>query len=190
VPEVENGLVATPPTAGPPTPAALRVRVLGGLAVDGVDLGRLGSRKARTVLRRLALARGAPVPTDALIELVWPTGAPAEQLSVLASRARALLGPQRLPRTEAGYALLADWLDLDAAASSSPRRDGGSPRAAARRRGPPRPPPSRCSPRSSASPVPGCRSGRVGVARLSARGAVGPGAAPLVAQPPGRETLG
>src|SRR5438045_2649207 len=49
----------------------MRVRVLGGLAVEGVDLTRLGSRKARRVLARLALARGAPVSVDALIETVW-----------------------------------------------------------------------------------------------------------------------
>src|SRR5689334_9751293 len=71
--------------------ATVRVRVLGGLAVDGVDLTRLGSRKARRVLARLALARGAPVSADALVETVWgddPPSHPADQLSVLISRLR------------------------------------------------------------------------------------------------------
>ena len=37
----------------------LRVRVLGGLAIEGVDQAALGSRKQRRLLARLAVARGA-----------------------------------------------------------------------------------------------------------------------------------
>jgi len=36
--------------------------------VEGVDAPDLGSRKARTLVKVLALARGAPVPADAVIE--------------------------------------------------------------------------------------------------------------------------
>src|SRR4051794_20501490 len=96
----------------------LRVRVLGGLAVEGVDLTRLGSRKARRLLARLALARGAPVSVDALIDTVWgddPPSQPAEQLSVLISRLRSAMHTA-LPRTAAGYALEAGWLDVAALA--------------------------------------------------------------------------
>lgn len=113
----------------------VRVRVLGALAVEGVDLARLGSRKARRLLARLALARGRPVGTDALVELLWPDpdrpANPADQVSVLVSRTRAVLGADRLPRTSAGYALRADWLDLDAlaelAAEARRRLGAGSP---------------------------------------------------------------
>ncbi len=97
---------------------SMRVRVLGGLAVEGVDLTRLGSRKARRLLGRLALARGAPVGVDALVDTVWgdePPAQPAEQLSVLISRLRSTL-KTALPRTPAGYALTADWLDVTALA--------------------------------------------------------------------------
>jgi hypothetical protein len=92
--------------------------VLGGLAVEGVDLTRLGSRKARRLLARLALARGAPVSVDALIDTVWgddPPSQPAEQLSVLISRLRSAM-QTALPRTAAGYALDAGWLDVAALA--------------------------------------------------------------------------
>lgn len=94
--------------------AALSVRVLGELAVDGADLTRL-DRKARRLLRLLALARGSPVPTDALTDALWgddPPARPADQLAVLASRLRRELGKERVERTEAGYRLQADWLDL------------------------------------------------------------------------------
>jgi DNA-binding SARP family transcriptional activator/tetratricopeptide (TPR) repeat protein len=97
---------------------ALRVRVLGGLDVEGVDVVRLGSRKARTALARLALGRGATVPADELVEILW-TGQPkpqrpADQVSVLISRLRAVLGADTMPRVGRGYRLALDWLDRDA----------------------------------------------------------------------------
>jgi DNA-binding SARP family transcriptional activator/tetratricopeptide (TPR) repeat protein len=98
---------------------AVRVRVLGGLAVEGIDLSRLSSRKARRVLARLAVARGAPVAADALADVVWgddQPSHPADQLAVLVSRLRSLLGADRITRQPAGYVLHADWLDLAALA--------------------------------------------------------------------------
>ena len=96
----------------------VRVRLLGGLAIDGVDLAALGSAKARLLVRRLAVERGRPVSIDALVDLIWPAGGaparPADQLSVLVSRSRAVLGADAIIRTDAGYALAVDWLDLDA----------------------------------------------------------------------------
>lgn len=92
------------------------MRLLGGLVVEGFDERELGSRKGRTVLKALALGRGRPVPVDRLAEIVWAgeqPARPAEQLGVLVSRLRGVLGQDRLPRTDAGYALRADWLDLD-----------------------------------------------------------------------------
>jgi hypothetical protein len=41
---------------------------LGGLDVEGVDQRELGSRKARTLVKVLALGRGAPVSADAVVE--------------------------------------------------------------------------------------------------------------------------
>jgi len=97
----------------------VRVRVIGGFEVEGLDAPRLGSRKARTLLKMLALQRGRAVTVELLAERLWPDVAPAnptEQVRVLVSRLRGVLGAERLPRTDAGYALLADWLDLDALA--------------------------------------------------------------------------
>ncbi|HTW20906.1 MAG TPA: BTAD domain-containing putative transcriptional regulator [Mycobacteriales bacterium] len=97
----------------------LRVRLLGGLDIEGVDLGRLGSRKARVFIQRLAIARGRPVGVDTLVDVLWPEGdapaRPAAQLSVLASRCRAALGIDSVSRSDAGYALSMGWLDVSAA---------------------------------------------------------------------------
>jgi DNA-binding SARP family transcriptional activator len=98
----------------------LRVRLFGGFEIEGVDGHRLGSRKARTLLKLLALARGRPVAVDTIVDALWPEGTdaparPAEQVSVLVSRLRGGLGTERIPRTDAGYALVYDWLDVDAA---------------------------------------------------------------------------
>ena len=98
---------------------ALRVRVLGGFEVEGVDTPRLGSRKARILLKVLALARSKPVTIEFLSDCVWPESVPSrpgDQLSVLVSRLRSALGPDVLVRSEAGYSLTVEWLDVDAMA--------------------------------------------------------------------------
>jgi DNA-binding SARP family transcriptional activator len=98
-------------------PAWLRVRVLGPFEVEGVSAERLGSRKARTLLKVLALAQGQPVSVDRLVDAGWgaaPPARPADQVAVLVSRLRGVLGRDRLSRRDAGYALAFDWLDLDA----------------------------------------------------------------------------
>lgn len=97
-------------------PLTLRVRVLGELAVDGISTRTLGSRKARVVLKVLALQHGRSVSVDRLVEAVWPDALPAEpaaQLAVLVSRLRAALGRRRIRQGDAGYRLELDWLDLD-----------------------------------------------------------------------------
>jgi DNA-binding SARP family transcriptional activator len=100
------------------TASGLRVRLLGGLDIEGVDLADLGSRKARRLVKRLAVARGQVVSTDAIIDALWPDGdapaRPGDQVSVLVSRARALLGPSCVVRRDAGYALDVGWLDVAA----------------------------------------------------------------------------
>jgi DNA-binding SARP family transcriptional activator len=96
--------------------APLRVHLLGGLEVEGVDSRELGSRKARTLLKLLALARGAPVPAERLAEELWGDHQPArprDQVGVLVSRLRSLLGTERITRNDVGYALHADWLDVE-----------------------------------------------------------------------------
>ncbi len=95
----------------------LKVRLLGGLYIEGVDANALGSRKARTLLKVLALARGAPVSADALADYLWasdPPANPSEQIGVLVSRLRRALGAERVRRTDAGYSLVMDWLDVEA----------------------------------------------------------------------------
>ncbi|GAA3817225.1 ATP-binding protein [Nocardioides panacisoli] len=106
---------------------ALAVRVLGELTVDGADLSVV-DRKTRTLLQLLALARGRSVRTDALAEALWgdvPPARPADQVAVLASRLRRLLGRERVLRGDGGYRLAADWLDLlelDAVVTEAERR--------------------------------------------------------------------
>jgi DNA-binding SARP family transcriptional activator len=110
----------------------ISVRVLGGLAVDGVNARDFGSRKARRLIELLALGRGRPVPFDVLIEELWaerPPARPADQLAVLVSRLRALLGPEVIERRDSGYRLCYGRLDLDDLAGLTEeverRRDGG-----------------------------------------------------------------
>lgn len=92
----------------------LAVRVLGGLSVNAFDVAHL-DRKARSLLLLLALARGSPVPVDALVDALWgdiPPSRPHDQVAVLASRVRRLLGRSRVERSDQGYRLRADWIDL------------------------------------------------------------------------------
>ena len=95
---------------------SLSVRVLGEFSVDGLEPAALGSRKARTLLRLLALGRGGFVPVHAIIDGLWgdrPPSRPADQLSVLISRLRTALGRERLEHGDTGYRLHYDWLDAD-----------------------------------------------------------------------------
>ncbi|MCU1485405.1 MAG: putative DNA-binding protein, partial [Actinomycetia bacterium] len=82
-------------------PEQLRIRLLGGLAVEGIDSRELGSRKARVLVAAIAAAEGRDVPLAVLEEVVWPVGAPSrpgEQLQVLVSRLRRVLGADRIVR--------------------------------------------------------------------------------------------
>ncbi|MDT4907818.1 MAG: hypothetical protein QOI69_1059 [Pseudonocardiales bacterium] len=95
---------------------SLSVRVLGEFDVDGVEPQALGSRKARTLLRLLALARGHAVPADVLAAALWGDALPAkpaDQVAVLVSRLRGVLGRDRLEHGDGGYRLRYDWLDAD-----------------------------------------------------------------------------
>ena len=104
----------------------LRLRLLGELQVEGCDAARLERRQLRTLLKILALGRGRPVGVDRLVDCLWgdqPPLRPADQVSVLVSRLRSVLGNDRLPRSDAGYLLLVDWLDLDALADYAEEAD-------------------------------------------------------------------
>ena len=114
------------------------MHVIGTLRVEGFAEHELGSRKARTTLRLLAIASGAPVSADRIASVLWadaeqPRDPPA-QVAVIVSRLRRVLGPERITHGDAGYTLHADWLDLTAAAeltAEAERRIGARNPAAA-----------------------------------------------------------
>jgi len=93
---------------------SLAVRVLGDFGVDGIEPQALGSRKTRLALHLLALGGGRAVPADVLIDALWdgaPRARPADQLAVLMSRLRAVLGRDRIEHADGGYLVRCDWLD-------------------------------------------------------------------------------
>ena len=93
---------------------SLAARVLSGFAVDGIEPQALGSKKARLALHLLALAAGQAVSSDVLIDALWPGTPPArpdDQLAVLMSRLRSVLGRDRIEHRDQGYWLRCDWLD-------------------------------------------------------------------------------
>jgi len=93
---------------------SLAVRVLGDFGVDGIEPQALGSRKARLALHLLALADGQAVPAGVLIDALWddaPPARPEDQLAVLMSRLRSVLGRDRIEHRDQGYLLHRDWLD-------------------------------------------------------------------------------
>jgi DNA-binding SARP family transcriptional activator/tetratricopeptide (TPR) repeat protein len=93
---------------------SLAVRVLGDFGVDGVQPHALGSRKARLALHLLALGGGQAVPSGVLIDAIWgdaPPTRPEDQLAVLLSRLRSVLGRDRIDHHDGGYQLRCDWLD-------------------------------------------------------------------------------
>ncbi|HEX6538231.1 MAG TPA: AAA family ATPase [Candidatus Dormibacteraeota bacterium] len=102
----------------PGRPPQLRIRVAHGLAVDGLEERSLGSRKARTALKLLAIARGRAVSSDRLADVLWGDRQPRDasgQLAVIMSRLRRVVGGDRITHGDNGYTLHADWLDIDAA---------------------------------------------------------------------------
>jgi DNA-binding SARP family transcriptional activator/tetratricopeptide (TPR) repeat protein len=93
---------------------SLAIRLLGDFGIDGYALAAFGSKKARLALQLLAMAQGEPVPSDVLIDALWGDEAPArpeDQLAVLMSRLRSVLGRERIEHRGGGYVLHYDWLD-------------------------------------------------------------------------------
>jgi DNA-binding SARP family transcriptional activator len=112
---------------------SLAVRVLGEFGVDGVEPQALGSKKARLALQHLALGIGQVVPSDVLVDALWehdPPARPGEQLAVLMSRLRSVLGKERIEHRDGGYLLRADWLDATELAAltdeAQRRQDAGN----------------------------------------------------------------
>ena len=115
----------------------LRIRLFGGLEVEGVTEKELGSRKARTLVKMLAPRRGAPVSADRIVDALWgddPPARPVDQVGVLVSRLRPVIGADRLRRTDAGWSLDVDWLDVEELEArvdeAAARMDAGSHAAA------------------------------------------------------------
>lgn len=77
-----------------------QIRTMGGFAVvvDGEQVPQTawGSRRARQLCKRLAVAAGEPVPRDELVEVLWPDDSDSARLgarlSVLLSNVRRVLG--------------------------------------------------------------------------------------------------
>jgi DNA-binding SARP family transcriptional activator len=105
---------------------AVEVRVLGPLEVwrDG-SLVEIGSRRLRSILAQLMLARGRTVSVDRLVEATWGGSPPPRAVATLHSYISNLRGiveaerrpgeePRRLVTRAPGYALLLDDITLDA----------------------------------------------------------------------------
>lgn len=105
---VNEGMVA---------PVGIRARLLGPFEIEGVDLTEVRSRKARTLLKVLAIAAGRPVSVDRLVDCLWGDTPPAKaerEVAVNASRARSVVGAEAVERSDAGYRLHVAWTDLEA----------------------------------------------------------------------------
>ncbi len=129
---------------GPAEPtgrARVELRLAGafGLVRDGAELtgGEVGSRKARTLLKLLAVERTRLVPVDRIVDVLWadsPPAAAAQNVATLVSRLRAALGPGAILGGRDGYRLGGEpevCVDLDAAARYCDQAERKLPTAAA-----------------------------------------------------------
>ena len=120
-------------------------RLIGRFTVlsDGDSLadGELGNRKARLLLKMLAVRHGQHVPMDSIIEALWGAAAPAkatENVASLVSRLRTALGSETVEGGRSGYRLVVPpgcTVDIDDAdrlvAEAETRLDAGQPALAA-----------------------------------------------------------
>ncbi|MFB7256709.1 AfsR/SARP family transcriptional regulator [Streptomyces nojiriensis] len=103
----------------------IRLKVLGPfrVEVDGREVDP-GGRLARMVLVQLPIARGTVVPTERIVERLWPTRIPSSaqaSLHAYIARLRRTLEPGRAPPTPArllvsapyGYALAVEQDAVD-----------------------------------------------------------------------------
>ncbi|GAA3341093.1 hypothetical protein GCM10020358_31140 [Amorphoplanes nipponensis] len=111
----------------PETAGAVWLRLAGPFAIrrggdrDAVPL--TGSRKARTLLKLLAVHRAGPVGMDRVVDVLWGDAPPrqaADNVATLVSRLRSRFGPQLVTGGRDGYRLgrpPAVVVDLDLAAA-------------------------------------------------------------------------
>ncbi len=100
VDEMERFITGTVATRPPRPPSTTRIETLGRFAVirggQEVPLSAWGSRRSRTLCKRLVTARGRPVTRDELIDLLWPEESDpvklGARLSVQLSAVRRVLG--------------------------------------------------------------------------------------------------
>jgi DNA-binding SARP family transcriptional activator len=121
--------------------ARVELRLAGAFGVvrDGMELmpGKVGSRKARTLLKLLAVARPGTVPADRIADVLWagkPPAAAGQAVATLVSRLRAVLGTGVILGGRDGYRLAGEpWVnvDLDAAARYCEQAEHKLPVAAA-----------------------------------------------------------
>ncbi|MGV3759688.1 MAG: BTAD domain-containing putative transcriptional regulator, partial [Actinomycetota bacterium] len=111
------------PRPGASARRSVRITTMGGFGVevDGVSVstGTWGSRQARVVCKRLAVAFDRPVPRDELADLLWPDelddAARSARLSVVLSNVRRVLGGGIVADRDA-VRLDLDAVELDLAA--------------------------------------------------------------------------
>ena len=90
------------------TTGSVRVRLVGPLRlyVDGSRVADLPAGRASSLLGMLAVDAGHLVPTDRIIDDLWPDGAPAkaeQNVASLVSRLRRLAGKDRIQGGRTGY---------------------------------------------------------------------------------------
>ena len=90
------------------TTGSVRVRLVGPLRlyVDGSRVADLPAGRASSLLGMLAVEAGHLVPTDRLIDDLWPGGAPAkaeQNVASLVSRLRRLVGRDQIQGGRSGY---------------------------------------------------------------------------------------
>ncbi|WP_433731215.1 ATP-binding protein [Actinoplanes sp. CA-051413] len=106
---------------------AVCLRLAGAFAIrwsgDATDVPVTGSRKARTLLKLLAVERAGPVPMDRIVDVLWgdtPPRRAADNVATLVSRLRSRFGPELVTGARDGYRLgrpPAVLVDLDLAAA-------------------------------------------------------------------------
>ena len=129
--EFERWVRRTVRPAPAPRPSQVRVVTLGRFAVevDGEEVPAKdwGSRHARTIVKRLAVARGWPVTRDELFELLWPgetdRGKVGARLSVQLSTVRRVLRGGVIADREA-VRLDLEEVELDLALLDAAEDDG------------------------------------------------------------------